>query len=209
MAVVMAAVVVTRSPAHDCGVESAPQPPTVPAGSDGHQSGPQVPGVRRDIGLRVIAVERAARGLVLLAVGGILAANTHTDWGSRLRGWADDLGLDPSRHVLVARLINRAAALTPHQLLVIGTGAMAYGALELIEGAGLWRGTRWAEYLTVIATAIFVPFEIWELTHRPSLLKAGGLVINLAVVAYLIVMIRRRARAHDARHPSRASAPDA
>lgn len=146
--------------------------------------------------LRLIALERLARGLLLVVVGGILAANTHADWTARLRDWADDLGLDPSRHVLVARLINRAAALTPHQLLLIGAGAMAYGALELVEGAGLWRRQHWAEYLTVIATAIFVPFEIWELAHRPSLFKAGGLLVNLLVVAYLIVMLRRRARPH-------------
>jgi uncharacterized membrane protein (DUF2068 family) len=151
-------------------------------------------GGRSDIVMRLIAVERLARGLVLLAVGAVLALRTHTDWAARLRDWARDLGLDPSRHVVVARLINRAAALTPHQLLVIGIGAMAYGALALVEGAGLWRRRRWAEYLTVIATAVFVPLEVWELAHRPSLLKAGGLVVNLLVVAYLIVMLRRRAR---------------
>ena len=149
---------------------------------------------RSDIVLRLIAIERLARGLLLLAVGAVLSVRTHTNWAARLRNWANDLGLDPYRHVVVARLINRAAALTPRQLLVIGVGAMAYGALELVEGAGLWHRRRWAEYLTVIATAIFIPLEVWELAHRPSLLKAGGLVVNLLVVAYLIVMLRRRAR---------------
>jgi uncharacterized membrane protein (DUF2068 family) len=149
---------------------------------------------RSDLVLRVIAVERLARGLVLLVVGGILSAHTHTDWSSRLRDWATDLGLDPSRHVVVAHLITRAGALTPHQLLAIGIGAMAYGGLELVEGAGLWIRKRWAEYLTIIATAAFVPLEVWELARHPTPLKLGGLVVNLLIVAYLIWNLRRHAR---------------
>jgi uncharacterized membrane protein (DUF2068 family) len=149
---------------------------------------------RSDLVIRLIAIERLARGVLLVAVGAVLSADTRIDWATRLRDWADDLGLDPSRHVVVARLIDRAAALTPHQLLAIGLVALAYGGLEIVEGVGLWMRRRWAEYLTVIATALFIPLEIWELAHRPSVLKAGGLVINVLVVAYLIVMLRRRAR---------------
>lgn len=158
------------------------------------------PVARGDVGHRLIAVERFARGLLLLVVGGVLATHTHTNWAGRLRGWANDLGLDPSRHVVVARLINRAAALTPHQLLVIGCGAVAYGALEIVEGAGLWCGYRWAEYLTVISTALVAPLTVWELAQHPSLLKAGGLVVDVVIVAYLIVMIRRRGRRAPAPH---------
>jgi hypothetical protein len=83
---------------------------------------------RSDIVLRLIAIERLARGLLLLAVGAVLSVHTHTNWAARLRDWANELGLDPSRHVVVARLISRAATLTPRQLLVIGVGAMAFGA---------------------------------------------------------------------------------
>jgi uncharacterized membrane protein (DUF2068 family) len=149
---------------------------------------------RSDLVIRLIAVERLARGVLLFAVGAVLSADTRIDWATRLRDWADDLGLDPSRHVLVARLIDRAAALTPHQLFAIGLVALVYGGLEIVEGVGLWMRRRWAEYLTVIATALFIPLEIWELAHRPSVLKAGGLVINVLVVAYLIAMLRRRAQ---------------
>ncbi len=162
--------------------------------SAGHPSSSAASSGRSDLVLRLIAIERLARGVLLLVVGAVLAAHTHTNWSARLRDWANDLGLDPSHHVVVSRLINRAAALTPHQLLAIGLAGAGYGGLELIEGVGLWRRRRWAEYLTVIATAAFVPLDVWELVHRPSLLKAGGLVVNLLVVAYLIVMIRRRAR---------------
>jgi hypothetical protein len=50
----------------------------------------------------------------------------------------------------------------------------ADGLLEIVEGVGLWLRKRWAEWLTVIATSLLVPFEIYELIHRPSPLKAAG-----------------------------------
>ena len=58
--------------------------------------------------------------------------------------------------------------------------------LEGVEAIGLWHGKRWAEYLTFIATVVFLPFEIYELTERVSPLKLIGFIINLAVVVYLI-----------------------
>jgi uncharacterized membrane protein (DUF2068 family) len=41
---------------------------------------------------------------------------------------------------------------------------------------------------------LLVPFELYELVHHPSLLKAGGLVVNIAIVAYLVHLLRRRRR---------------
>ncbi len=62
----------------------------------------------------------------------------------------------------------------------------AYAVLEGTEAVGLWLGRRWAEYLTFVATVIFVPYEIYELTKNVSALKVLALVINLAIVAYLL-----------------------
>lgn len=36
-----------------------------------------------------------------------------------------------------------------------GLALLCLGTLTFVEGAGLWRGWRWAEYLTVVATALF------------------------------------------------------
>ena len=141
--------------------------------------------------LRLIAIERLARGLVLAGAGAVLVTHSHTNWASHLRDWAGDFGLDPSRHV-VASAINRVAALSPHSIVMLGAGAIGYGVLEVVEGVGLWRRRRWAEYLTVFATSLFVPLEIWELTRKVTLFKVGGLVVNLVIVAYLIWTLRRQ-----------------
>ena len=67
-----------------------------------------------------------------------------------------------------------------------GAAVAAYAVLEGTEAVGLWQGRRWAEYLTFVATVIFVPYEIYELTKTISALKVLALVINLAIVAYLL-----------------------
>ena len=146
--------------------------------------------------LRLIAIERLVRGLVLASAGAVLVTHSHTNWASHLRDLVGDFGLDPSRHV-VASAINRVAALSPHAIVVLGAGAIGYGVLEVVEGVGLWRRRRWAEYLTVIATSLFVPLEIWELTRKVTLFKVGGLVVNLVIVAYLVWTLRRQ---HGAAH---------
>jgi uncharacterized membrane protein (DUF2068 family) len=58
---------------------------------------------------------------------------------------------------------------------------------------GLFRRKRWAEWLTVIATSLLIPFELYELVHRPSVLKAGGLAVNIVIVVYLFRIVRRGA----------------
>jgi uncharacterized membrane protein (DUF2068 family) len=74
---------------------------------------------------------------------------------------------------------------------VLALGAFLYAVLFATEGLGLWLGLRWAEYLTVVATASFVPIEIFEILQRLDLLRVGALVMNLAVVGYLVYRLRR------------------
>ena len=137
-----------------------------------------------------IAAERAARGLALLVVGTLLLANRHADSGGVTRRISVHLGLNPAGR-LVSHAIDRAHRLTVRQVTVLGVLSLGYGVLELVEGIGLWQRRRWAEHLTVIATALLIPLEVYELAHHATLLKAGGLVVNLLIVAYLVRVLRR------------------
>ena len=64
--------------------------------------------------------------------------------------------------------------------------AIIYATIEWTEAIGLWRERRWAEYLTVIATAGFLPLEIHELLHRVTALRAIALIVNVALLVWLI-----------------------
>jgi uncharacterized membrane protein (DUF2068 family) len=136
-----------------------------------------------------IAAERTLRAIVLFVVGIALIASPHHDWGKTVGNIARDFGLNPSSNG-IEKIIHKLHAISSHRYTVFGIIAIAYGALEAVEGYGLWRQRRWAEYLTVLATALlFIP-EIWEIAHKATPLKLGALLVNIAIVAYLILRLR-------------------
>jgi uncharacterized membrane protein (DUF2068 family) len=143
--------------------------------------------------LRLIAAERALRGAFLLGAGVYLLFHLGSDFGRVADHLMRRIELDPRRPFL-HRLIERLHELHRHELRIAAIFAMGYGTLELVEGGGLWFDRLWAEYLTVIATSLLIPFELYELGRDPSLWKAGGILVNVMVVLYLIWLVRRRHR---------------
>jgi uncharacterized membrane protein (DUF2068 family) len=73
---------------------------------------------------------------------------------------------------------------------LVAAGLFFYGALQIVEGIGLWSLKRWGEYVAVVGTTLFIPLEIYELTEKISWLKIAVLAINLAAVAYLLLSKR-------------------
>ena len=69
---------------------------------------------------------------------------------------------------------------------LFGAAARAYALVEGVEAVGLWYAGRWAEYLTLIVTASFLPLEVYELAHTLSPSRSSRLIVNVAVVAYLL-----------------------
>jgi uncharacterized membrane protein (DUF2068 family) len=141
--------------------------------------------------IRVIAVERSLRGVLLLAAGIYLLFHLNTDFGRVAERVVRSIDIDPHQHFF-HRIITRLHHLHAHGLRIAGIAALGYGALELVEGVGLWLDQLWAEYLTVIATSLLIPFELYELAIRPSLWKAGGILVNVLIVLYLARALRRR-----------------
>jgi uncharacterized membrane protein (DUF2068 family) len=140
--------------------------------------------------LWLIALERSVRGVVLLGAGAYLLTQTGSGLARLANRLARTVDLDPQRP-FVRHLVARLGALGHHELRLFGAAAIAYGTLELVEGGGLFARRRWAEWLTVVATSLLVPLELYELVRYPSLLKAGGLAVNVAIVVYLYRVVRR------------------
>jgi uncharacterized membrane protein (DUF2068 family) len=68
---------------------------------------------------------------------------------------------------------------------ILGLVLIAYALVEGAEGVGLAMRRRWAEYLIVFASGLLIPYEVWEVVHKVTLFRVGGLALNIAVVAYL------------------------
>ncbi|MGH3832264.1 MAG: DUF2127 domain-containing protein [Pseudonocardiaceae bacterium] len=145
--------------------------------------------------LPVIAVERVLRAVLLVGVGVILLTHTHTDWADLARHFAERVGLDPA-HNETGRLIGRLGGFAPRRVLRFGVIAIGYGALEAVEGYGLFRRRRWGEYLTVVSTALLFLPEVQELLKHPTWLKVGALALNLIIVVYLVVRLVRSRGGH-------------
>ena len=84
-------------------------------------------------------------------------------------------------------------------LRAIEFGTFFYAALHTVEGIGLILGYHWAEYLVIVATGSLIPFEIYEIARKLSPIRVTLFVVNVAIVIYLIVILRRdrRERARD------------
>jgi uncharacterized membrane protein (DUF2068 family) len=148
--------------------------------------------------LRLIALERGVRGLLLLGAGIYLLFHLNSDFGRLSERVLRAIELDPRRPFL-HRIVVYLHHLHASELRAAALFALGYGGLELVEGTGLWLDQRWAEYLTVIATSLLVPFELYELVRRPTAWKAGGLAVNIAIVAYLAYLLKRGRRGDEER----------
>ncbi len=143
--------------------------------------------------LRTIAVDRAVHVLVLAALAVaifLFAAHRsllHHDYTRILADLQGGLGgpVNDTHSGIVSEL-NKLFALSTAKLYATGAAVAAYTALLAVEMVGLWRGRRWAEYLTLAETGLLVPFEVYELTKTVSYLKVLTLVINVAIVVYLL-----------------------
>jgi uncharacterized membrane protein (DUF2068 family) len=140
--------------------------------------------------LRAIAVYKFIKctGLILVACVAFGFRNEpFVDGVARI---VEHLPIQTGRHVL-QHWMDQLAGMTPGHFVIAGIIACFYAALFFVEGFGLWTGRRWAEYLTTIATASLIPFEVYELMRRVTWVKGVVLIGNIAIVIYLIYLLRR------------------
>ena len=138
--------------------------------------------------LRLIAVFKLLKAATLIAAGIGALRLVHNN--EALEHWIRVLGIRPGGHLLDAAL-GKLASVPPRRLRELGVGSFIYAGLFLTEGIGLWLNKRWAEWFTTIITASLVPLEMYELFRHPTIGKVAVLAINVAVVVYLILRIRR------------------
>jgi uncharacterized membrane protein (DUF2068 family) len=141
-------------------------------------------------GLRVIAAFKLLKALALLALGIGALRLLHKDVAAILEHWINIFRVDSHNH-FINLLLEKLSNVDDRRLKELSVGTFIYSAIFFTEGMGLWFRKRWAEYFTIITTASFLPLEVYELVRRFSGGKVLALVINLAVVAYLVWELRR------------------
>jgi uncharacterized membrane protein (DUF2068 family) len=140
--------------------------------------------------IRFITVERFVKGTVLVLAGILLVALSGTDaFQDFVERAQTELNLNPGQHIwqrLYEQTLVRFGLASTRVRDALGAGAVLYGLLEIVEGIGLLRRRRWAEYLVLVATCAFVPVEVDELVRHPTAFKGLAFAVNIAIVAYLV-----------------------
>jgi uncharacterized membrane protein (DUF2068 family) len=139
--------------------------------------------------IRLIAFFKLLKAALLIAAGMGALHLIHRDVASLLGHWVVKLGLDPGNRY-IERALEKVGNLTPQKIRGLGVVSFIYAGLFLTEGIGLWLVKRWAEWFSVIMTTSLVPVEVYEIYRHPSVIKCFVLVVNIAVVGYLLYRIR-------------------
>jgi uncharacterized membrane protein (DUF2068 family) len=148
--------------------------------------------------LRLFAVERWVRALVLLLLGVAVLRFKSSEASLRqlfeqalpaAKPLANVLNLDLDSSPTVARIRSLLGA-NPNTLTWVAVALFTYAAIQLAEGVGLWSLKRWGEYLAVVATSAFLPLEVYELVDKITYVRIGAFLINLLLVIYLLASKR-------------------
>lgn len=141
-------------------------------------------------GLWLIAAFKLVKGLGLLILGIGALKLLHKDVAAEMERWINLLRFDPQSH-LIRKLLEKIGMVDDRKLEELSIGTFFYSGLLLTEGVGLALRRRWAEYMTIVTTASLLPLEIYEIVKRVSTGRIVLLLINIAVVVYLVIEVRR------------------
>jgi len=153
--------------------------------SSGHHHNP---------GLATIAIYKFTKAAlsILSAVAAWRLMNPHVE--AAMHTWAESLPVGFSEHILREALA-QISGIPAFRWRQLGLVSLAYASVFTVEGVGLWRERRWAEYLTIVTSSLLLPFECIAVLHHATPVRAGVLIANAAIVAYLIVWtLRHRTR---------------
>jgi uncharacterized membrane protein (DUF2068 family) len=144
-----------------------------------------------DGALLVIAIFKFVKGTLLLALALGALTLLHRDVASEVEYWLDQLRIDPDNQ-FIGGFLSKLQLVHSKELKELSALGAAYAGLFLTEGTGLLFRKRWAEWLTIVATSSLMPLEAYELFEKFTAVRLFALLINAAVVLYLIYLVRQK-----------------
>ncbi|MBX6360340.1 MAG: DUF2127 domain-containing protein [Acidobacterium ailaaui] len=146
-------------------------------------------GARLNRGIVLIGFFKLLKGVLFVLLGIGAFRLIHRDVLDVVTGWLINMHFDPESR-LVNLVLDKAALIDAHRMKQISIAIFCYAGLDFIEGTGLVLEKSWAEYLTLVLTASFLPWEFFEILRHPTWLKAVLTLVNLLVVVYLLFYVQ-------------------
>ena len=154
--------------------------------------------VRSALILRLFAVERFIRAVIIAAlaiavwrfsVSRLSLEGAYNQALPPLKALLRDFGFSV-QHSKLLGLLHEAFTANSRTLGFIAIGLAAYAVIEVIEGVGLWMVKRWGEYFAMIVTSLGLPYEIYDLSNKVTVLRVVAFAVNLGLVLYLVLTKR-------------------
>ena len=156
-----------------------------------------LPQQQAPLGIKVIGYFKLVSSVLLVGLGYGIYHRIGPDFGQQMIDVIAALKLDP-RNRIIHRAMEAISGVTEHQLYLVSAGTFTYAVLYAIEGIGLVLHKRWGEYVTIFITGSLIPFEAYEVFRKPTALRLLILALNAAIVAYLVLQLRKSHRAEAA-----------
>jgi uncharacterized membrane protein (DUF2068 family) len=143
-------------------------------------------------GRRVIAIFKFIKALLLILTSYGVHKLLDPNLIEKLHVWSATV-TDRVDQRLILRALTYIEGMGAGKLHLVILVTVAYTAVVLVEGTGLWLRKRWAEWVTVVATTSLIPFELWELIQRQPGHRwtvATTLAVNVLIAADLAHLLR-------------------
>src|ERR1017187_9574139 len=144
--------------------------------------------------LRLVAAFEFAKGILVLLIGLSAILLVHKDAWVIAESLLALLHISTDRHS-AQLFLDFADRLTAARLWAAAQLAFAYSVLRFAEAYGLWKQRTWAEWVACGSGTLLIPLEIRELIRGVTLLRSAVFVGNLAIVCYMLYLLRSGRRA--------------
>lgn len=143
--------------------------------------------------LRAIAAFEFFKGIFVMLMGFCALALVHKDIWLYAESVLALFHISTDRHS-AQLFLDFADNVTDARLWAAARIAFAYTVLRFTEGYGLWRCRTWAEWVALVSGALLLPLEVRELLRGVTLLRSALFIGNLAVVFFMLYVIRGNRR---------------
>jgi uncharacterized membrane protein (DUF2068 family) len=145
----------------------------------------------RPLGIFLIALFKLIKGVLFVALAISALKLLDRDIADLFMVWITRLHIDAENR-FVQNIFLRLDLIDKRMLEEISAATFVMAGLFFTEGLGLLFQKRWAEYMTVFETGLFIPFEVYELVRHATVTKFSLLAINATAVAYLLVLLIKK-----------------
>jgi uncharacterized membrane protein (DUF2068 family) len=139
--------------------------------------------------IHILAIVKFVKGILLLIVGIKLLTLINKDAADVFEAFITRHGIDSGNRI-VQTIAEKLEGVGKTQMILFSIGSFFYSALQLTEGIGLWMQKRWAEFLTVIATSLLIPVEIYEILEKFTWVRVIVFAANIFIVWYLATRLK-------------------